>query len=220
MTDRELVAAYVLGELDAPELAELERRLEREPELRTEVEATRRLSAGLEELPVDAWPAAAEPEPARARSAPRRWPARPAYAVAAVAAALLIGVVVGDLIGGGSSGSDSTTVANGPAVALKPLGGSSGAGAVVHVGDGHTVELDAHGLPDSGTDHYYELWLMTDAARTVPIASFGVGGDGTATVRVPLPANPKAFRYYDISLQKVGGGTGHSAESVLRGSTG
>ena len=91
---------------------------------------------------------------------------------------------------------------------------------MVHVDNGGTVELDAHGLPDSGGHHYYELWLMTNPASTVPVASFAVGADGTAKVRVPLPADPNAFRYYDISRQRVGGGTEHSSESVLRAPTG
>lgn len=237
MTDRELVAAYVLGELEAPELAEFELRLDREPELRGEVEATRLLSAGLEALPADAWPgaewggAAAEAPPlapaphpgARpaAGSRRRRLLGRPAYALAAVAAALVIGIVVGDLIGGSGSGGSggSTVAASGYAVRLKPLEVGSKADAVVHVRHGHMVELDARGLPDSGSDHYYELWLMTDAAKTVPIASFAIGADGAARVRVPLPADPKRFRYYDISRQRVGGGTRHSTESVLRAPT-
>ena len=231
MSDRELVAAYVLGELEAPELAEFELRLEREPTLRSEVEATRRLSAGLEALPADAWPGQEGPGTATVEAPTRRHSSaagplqrllgRPAYALAAVAAALVIGIVVGDLIGGGGSGGSgsSTAAASGYAVRLKPLEVGSKAGAVVHVRNGHTVELDARGLPDSGNHHYYELWLMTDPAETVPIASFSIGVDGSANVRVPLPAEPNHFRYYDISRQRVGGGTQHSAESVLRGPT-
>ena len=238
MTDRELVAAYVLGDLEASELAEFELRLGREPALRSEVEATVRLTAGLEALPPDAWPgdegrssATAEAPPIaatrgrRERALPagplRRFLGRPAYALAAVAAALVIGIVVGDLIGGGGSGGSggSTAVASGYAVRLKPLEAGSKADAVVRVHNGHTVELDARGLPDSGRHHYYELWLMSDAAKTVPIASFAIGVDGAAHVRVPLPADPSHFRYYDISRQRVDGGTQHSAESVLRAPT-
>jgi Anti-sigma-K factor rskA len=141
--------------------------------------------------------------------------------LAAVAAALVIGIVVGDLIGGGDSGGSGgpTVAAGGYAVRLKPLESGSKADAVVHIRHGHTVELDARGLPDSGSHHYYELWLMTDAAKTVPIASFAIGADGAARVRVPLPADPGRFRYYDISRQRVGGGTRHSTESVLRAPT-
>ncbi len=60
---------------------------------------------------------------------------------------------------------------------------------------------------------------MTDAAKTIPVASFAIGADGAARVRVPLPADPNRFRYYDISRQRVGGGTRHSTESVLRAPT-
>lgn len=70
MSDRELVAAYVLGELEAPELADFELRLEREPDLRREVEATWALSAGLEVLPAEAWPGAEGPGGAAAEAPP------------------------------------------------------------------------------------------------------------------------------------------------------
>ncbi len=75
----------------------------------------------------------------------------------------------------------------------------------------------AKGLPVLGAGQYYEIWLMTDAKRTVPVASFRVDSSGEAVVRVPLPADPTAFRYFDVSRQRVGEGTGHSASSVLRG---
>ena len=79
--------------------------------------------------------------------------------------------------------------------------------------------MHVHGLPRSGPDQYYEVWLMSDAASTVPVASFRVGPNGTATVQVPLPADPADFRYFDVSRQTVPAGTAHSSDSVLRGST-
>jgi hypothetical protein len=171
---------------------------------------------------VPAEPAVRERKAPAAPAVPtaRRWYARPILVAAAVAAALVIGVGLGAAIGGGSGGSSTTETSPGSAVALKPLVGDSRAGAEVRVADDGTVELDTRGLPRSGKRHYYELWLMTDAAKTVPIASFGVGGNGVAKVRVPLPANPGKFRYYDISRQRVGGGPAHSSDSVLRGPTG
>jgi hypothetical protein len=59
------------------------------------------------------------------------------------------------------------------------------------------------------------------ARRNLNTQDYGRGywrGDGIG-VSVPLPANPRQFRYFDISRQAVGGGTGHSTDSVLRGPT-
>lgn len=81
------------------------------------------------------------------------------------------------------------------------------------------MELKVTGLPVAGAHHYYEAWLMSSAARSVPLASFQVDANGNATVRVPLPADPAAFRYFDVSRQAVSAGPRHSAESVLRGPT-
>ena len=61
---------------------------------------------------------------------------------------------------------------------------------------------------------------MSSAAKLVPVASFRVGDSGEASVEVPLPAAPADYRYFDISRQTVAGGPAHSADSVLRGSTG
>ena len=60
---------------------------------------------------------------------------------------------------------------------------------------------------------------MSSTSRLVPVASFRVGADGHAQVRVPLPADPTAYRYFDVSRQVAGAGTAHSADSILRGST-
>ncbi len=52
-----------------------------------------------------------------------------------------------------------------------------------------------------------------------PLTSFRVGASGTASVTLLLPAPAGAYRYVDISLQAVGAGAAHSADSVLRGPT-
>ncbi|HEU4599669.1 MAG TPA: anti-sigma factor, partial [Solirubrobacterales bacterium] len=82
-----------------------------------------------------------------------------------------------------------------------------------------TMVLDVAGLPPAGPGHYYELWLMSSPSRTVPVASFNVNANGHAEVRVPLPAAPAAYRYFDVSRQTASAGTVHSGESVLRGPT-
>jgi hypothetical protein len=78
--------------------------------------------------------------------------------------------------------------------------------------------LTVSDLPRSAQGQYYELWLLGDE-ETVPVASFRVGPEGTATVRVPLPVDPGEYRYFDVSRQSAADGTEHSADSVLRGPT-
>ena len=41
--------------------------------------------------------------------------------------------------------------------------------------------------------------------------------DGAATLTLPLPVDPKAFTYFDLSLEPADGDPGHSGVSVLRG---
>jgi Anti-sigma-K factor rskA len=163
----------------------------------------------------DADPAVRRPLPAARRR--RRFTVRPALAVAAIVLALAIGGAVGALVaGGGSSGSSTAPVA----IVLRPL--HEGAGAArgdISMPAAETMLLEVHGLPASGADGYYEVWLMNDAESLVPVASFRVGRDGRAKVEVPLPADPGSYRYFDVSRQTVGGGTAHSGDSVLRGLT-
>jgi anti-sigma-K factor RskA len=230
MNRRELAAAYLLDSLDAGERADFERRLAGDAELRAEVEATRVLTTRLDALPEEAWPvaipegvepssvpgegAAASPaqasEPARG---PRRWTVRPALAVAALVVVAALAFGLGALITGG----DTTKTA--PAIVLRPLEPAAGEEATVAMPAPGEMLFTAEGLPTLEAGQYYEIWLMSSASRLVPVASFRVGADGHAQVRVPLPADPTAYRYFDVSRQVAGAGTGHSADSVLRGST-
>jgi anti-sigma-K factor RskA len=248
MNGRELAAAYALGELAGAERDDFEARLRRDPALRAEVDATRAAMAALAELPEEAWPAGAAtnaadtavvgadtavgravadgiasdadppvraPLPAARRR--RRFTVRPAIAFAAIVLALAIGGAVGALVaGGGSSGSSTAPVA----IVLRPLHEEAGAArGDISMPAAETMLLEVHGLPASGADGYYEVWLMNDAESLVPVASFRVGRSGRAKVEVPLPADPGSYRYFDVSRQTVGGGTAHSGDSVLRGLT-
>ena len=219
MNDRDRIASYVLGELRPDERKELERRMTSEPELAAELAAMEAIASGLESLPKQGWPeGAGAEEPARPNLAAARTGrrARPALALVAVLVALGIGVGVGTALeSGGGDGSGRQA----PSAILRPLASDTGGSGVIRMPKAGEMELNVANLPRAGQGHYYEVWLMTDAARTVPLASFRVDRNGAATVRVPLPTDPRAFRYFDISRQAVTGGTGHSSESVLRGPT-
>lgn len=236
MNRRELAAAYLLDSLDEVERAEVERRLSGDAELRAEVEATRALTTRLEALSGPAWPevgaavsagnpastgagAPATSEPAAgARSGSesgsgRGWRVRPVFALASLFLVAALGFGLGALLTGG----DSTRPA--PAIVLRPLVPTGSEEATVAMPAPGEMLFTAEGLPALKSGQYYEIWLMSSASRLVPVASFRVGPDGHAQIRVPLPAAPTSYRYFDVSRQQVSEGTDHSADSVLRGST-
>ena len=219
MNPRELAAAYVLDELEPARRLEVERRLQTDPELRAEVEALGALTATLSDLPSEAWPAAPAPEPAPAPRAAREparrvWRLRPAFAIAGVLVALALGAGLGAALdNGGGSGGES-----GPELTLSGLAPADTASGRVTMPSPEDMVLTVSDLPRSADGQYYELWLLGDE-ETVPVASFRVGEEGTATVRVPLPVDPAEYAYFDVSRQSAADGTEHSADSVLRGPT-
>jgi hypothetical protein len=102
---------------------------------------------------------------------------------------------------------------------LKPVGGldPSASGRVSLAGDRATVRVS--GLRATGGGQFYELWLLGADKKLIGLGSFRVGADGEATLRLPLPVDPDAFQYFDLSLEPGDGDPGHSGVSVLRGPT-
>lgn len=221
MRNRELAAAYVLGELEPQERAEFERRLGAEPELRAEVEVLGPLAARLAELPAEAWPQpdatpAPVPQRTRSRRPRRRWSVRPALALGALLGVLLLGGGAGALLAGGDGGERQLAP---PQLTLSGLGADRAAAGLVSMPSAGEMQLRVHGLAPTPAGEYYELWLLGEDGETVPVVSFRVGDGGTATLRVPLPVDPGAYRYFDVSRQEAAAGTEHSSDSVLRGPT-
>ena len=144
----------------------------------------------------------------------------PALTAALAVVALAIGVGVGALVWSGGGGGHAGGAAA-RAFALRPLPGTSArAAGSARVTPAGQLTLTVDRLPAAGAGRYYEAWLMTDTRHLVPLASFDVHGSGRASVTVPLPAPVARYRYFDVSLQTVSGGTAHSEHSVLRGPTG
>jgi anti-sigma-K factor RskA len=227
MNRREMAAAYLLDSLEPAERAKFERRLAGDAGLRAEVEAARVLTSRLEALPEEAWEAAgavpraagtvtAEDAPVAAATpaTPRRWTVRPVLAIASLAVVAALAFGLGALLTGGESTKPE------PAIVLRPLEpAAAGEEATVAMPAPGEMVFTAEGLPTLEAGQYYEIWLMSSSSKLVPVASFRVGADGHAQVRVPLPADPSSYRYFDVSRQVAGAGTEHSADSVLRGST-
>lgn len=209
---------YLLGEMDPDRVADFEAALARDAALRAQVEALRPVVTRLERLPAEAWDAAAPPplqlpglpEPAAPKRA-RRLVLRPAVAALCALALLAAGTGLGALL---DRDPDPPT-----RLVLQPVGDlDREASGKVGVRDDR-VTVRVSGLEPTGDGQFYELWLLGAEQELVGLGSFRVGDDGTATLRLPLPVDPGAFQYFDISLEAGDGDPGHSGESVLRGPT-
>jgi anti-sigma-K factor RskA len=210
---------YLLGELDPLQAAAFERAMASDAALRDEVERLRPVVTRLERLPAEAWedvepPPLALPEvetagAARAQRRPRRLVLRPLVAAAAAVVLLAAGAGLGFLLDRGPAVSAQ--------LALRPVGqlDPAASGKVSLVSDGVNVRVS--GLKPTGGGEFYELWLLGADKRLVGLGSFRVNADGSATLKLPLPVDPKTFTYFDLSLEPTDGNPGHSGVSVLRG---
>jgi hypothetical protein len=216
MSDERWLSDYVLEEAAEDERREIEARLAADPSLRERAQRLRDVAAELEALPPSVWSAVTGENDRRPVARRPRFPRGIPRLTAALAAAALFvaGLGAGALLEHGSAGTPGRTVA------LAPLGSAPTAAAGdAHLVGGDQLVLTVQHLPASRPQQYYEAWLMTSTTRLVPLASFRVGRGGQARLTLPLPAAASAYRYIDVSLQRVGAGTRHSADSVLRGAT-
>jgi len=218
------VSDYLLGELSGEELAEAERLLREDPEFRAQVERLSPLVGRLEELPPEAWTVDDQPPllpaPDRSPEPPRRSRWRlalpPAFAAGAAAVLMAIGVGIGVLVSGNGDGAgDGTTVA------LEPVDTVAASGSATFVGaeDPDEVAVELSGLDPSAEGEHYELWLLSSSDDLVSLGSFRVPASGSAEFQVPLPVEPSAFEFVDISIEPNDGDASHSGRSVLRAST-
>lgn len=151
---------------------------------------------------------------------PTRWGRRRAGeptvrrpALFAIAAAILLGVVLGgavlvDRLADGSDGPE--TVVTGE---LEPIG-DAGSGTVEVTRDGDQLQLraDLVDLPDP--DGYYEVWVGSDDLSG--LVSLGpVRSDGVYDL--PAGWDPGSFPVVDVSEEPLDGDPTHSAVSVVRG---
>lgn len=220
---------YLLGELDAGQMAEAEALMSTDPGFRAEVDQLRPVVGALEQIPGEVWdppkpprlrhPDAAAKSPLFARLADWfRGPVGVSAPVLAGAAALVLlaGVALGAGLFGGSSGEEGPA---GPALALDAVGASSGSGEARVEDGGQRLRVSVEGLAASGEDDFYEVWLLTKPDKLVSLGTFRLEDAGEGEVSVPLPVNVSTYEHIDISLEPLDGDPSHSSDSVLRGNT-
>ncbi|WP_235909570.1 anti-sigma factor [Goekera deserti] len=183
---------------------------------RPEVLAASAAAGGAPGAPPPPAPTAAAPRPpadppvdelALRRRARRRW-------LAAVAASLAVGIVVGAsgaaLVG---RSDDAVTVA---AAGLSPYGGSDASGeAVLRVRDDESRVLDVRLTVRPTGGDYFEVWLLDPASQRM--IALGVLDGGQTALPVPDGVDTSVFRTVDVSREAVDGDPAHSAFSIARG---
>nr|WP_221203734.1 anti-sigma factor [Modestobacter versicolor] len=150
-------------------------------------------------------------EPAGAVVVPLQ-PRRPATRWLTVAAAVLVGGVLGGGAVALTRDDDGSVVAT---TALDPLAAENASGrAEVREVDGVRslqIDLDAPEL----TDGYYEVWLLQpDAVRMVPV---GVVRAGDTVLPLPSGLDLGEYPLVDVSVEPMDGDPTHSGISVARG---
>ncbi|HLH66316.1 MAG TPA: anti-sigma factor [Solirubrobacteraceae bacterium] len=207
----ERLADHLAGEMSEPERARFEALLAQDAQLREEADSLAALAAQLTRLPAEAWTLAGS-----ARVAPRRRATRMRLAVVLAALSLVAfaaGVGAGVLI-------ERPAAVHGRLVALRALlPAYAHARVLTGLQGSGRLELVYRSMPSPGPGRYYEAWLMTSQTQLVALVSFRPPPGGSGKLVTDLPAPAAAYRYVDISLQRVGAGPQHSAVSVLRGPT-
>jgi len=214
----DLVGPYVLGALEPDEMDAMRGHLASCTRCAAEVRSLSVLPALLDSAQADDEIAALSPgledemldrfvrERARARPRRRRWPrlAIPAVAVAA----LIAGILVAALPGGGH-----TAYAHAELWSLPAGGGAAGTADVAEAGAGTRVKLRADHLPvRRGTA--YELWCVRTDGRWVNGGTFHARADGSAAAELTAAVKPGEYHVVVITRRAADGARG---DEVMRG---
>ncbi len=214
----DLIGPYVLGALEPDEMDAMRSHLASCTRCAAEVRALSGVPALLDRAQADDEIAAPSPgledevldrfvrERAKARPRRRAWPrvAIPAVAVAA----LIAGILVTALPGGGQ-----TAYAHAELWSLPAGGDAAGTADVAEVDAGTRVKLRVDHLPvRRGTS--YELWCIRTDGRWINGGSFHARSDGTAAAELTAAVRPGEYHVVVITRRSADGMRG---DEVMRG---
>jgi Anti-sigma-K factor rskA len=176
-------------------------------------------SADAERSPlIDRYTAQADDADGQVSTILRRDRARQWRRVAVAAAAAVVLVAGGTLIGTQLHRSTKTPAA--PVAIQAPLrpvqAPASARGRIQVTATGDTRELEVHtsGLPAAPANQYYEVWVFNPTSlKMLPMGILGPSGQGQYQIAAPIMSGYSAV---DISLQINNGEPDHSNTSVLR----
>jgi anti-sigma-K factor RskA len=224
----DLLGPYLLGQLSAEEVAELEHHLPQCPSCRAELEALGQTHTLLRELAASEVPpelkaqimlahATAAHENSSAAVVVRRWKlwmgAAAAALVAVVAAIFGIGMLE-RIISEEESSAGGVTL---EPTALAPQ--ARGELRAEKVGENFEFELEVGGLPELREDEYYEMWYAKDSGQRISCGTFRVqpGAHTTTTVKLTAPVNAVRYPKIEVTREPDDGDPGTSGKEVLVG---
>jgi hypothetical protein len=214
----DLIGPYVLGALEPDEMEAMRSHLAACTRCAAEVRSLAGIPALLDQAQADEEVATLSPgledevldrfvrERARARPRRRRWPR---LAIPAVAlAALIAGILVTALPGGGHA-----AYAHAELSSLPAGGDAAGSADVAEVDAGTRVKLRAEHLPVRGGSSY-ELWCVRTDGRWINGGSFHARSDGTAAADLTAAVRPGEYHIVVITRRSAGDERG---DEVMRG---
>lgn len=136
------------------------------------------------------------------------------WLVAAAAACLLVGVLVGRAVWAPGE-SSPPVVATVPLTTLDTSKQQEGTAQLLGGQGGQGQELRVDTKPMSAGSGYVEVWLInTDGKRMV---SLGILSSDQATFPVPAEAIKQGYTIVDLSLEQFDNNPQHSGDSIMRG---
>ncbi len=132
----------------------------------------------------------------------------PAFALGALAAAL-VAVVVAVSGGGGSATPEFAATVAGTALAPTAQGNAT----FTKTTSGWRIQLSASGLPRLANGRYYQAWLKSPAGALVPVGTF----NDARKVTLWAGVTPPAFPVLTVTRQRADGNPASSGERVLLG---
>ena len=88
---------------------------------------------------------------------------------------------------------------------------------VLGQGTQRAVQVQATGLDPSTQKFAYQFWLYDNKGNARSLGAQVTDQNGTLQAIGNLPKGFEKYRYFDLSREAIGGNTGHSGQSVLRG---